>query len=67
MARKEMPLSDAVPALENFGFRVLAEMPTRLDDGELGTIHEFTLDLPPGVDTAALLRSLKEALARTTP
>jgi len=44
----EMPLSDAVPALENFGFRVLAEMPTRLDDGKLGTIHEFTLDLPPG-------------------
>ncbi len=42
----EMPLSDAVPALENFGFRVLAEMPTRLDNGALGTIHEFTLELP---------------------
>ncbi len=45
----EMPLSDAVPALENFGFRVLSEMPTRLTDRELGTIHEFTLELPPGV------------------
>jgi len=50
-----MPLSDAVPALENFGFRVLAEMPTRLDDGKLGTIHEFTIDLPPGTDKGALL------------
>ncbi len=44
----EMPLSDAVPALENFGFRVLAEMPTRLEDRTLGTIHEFTLAPPSG-------------------
>ncbi|MAY20516.1 MAG: glutamate dehydrogenase [Erythrobacteraceae bacterium] len=51
----ELPLSDAVPALENFGFKVLAEMPTRLDEGWLGTIHEFTLDLPAGTDIAALL------------
>ncbi len=51
----ELPLSDAVPALENFGFRVLAEMPTRLDDGALGTIHEFTLELPQGSDVDALL------------
>ncbi|WP_252259536.1 NAD-glutamate dehydrogenase [Erythrobacter aurantius] len=51
----EMPLSDAVPALENFGFRVLAEMPTRLDDGKLGTIHEFTLDLPQGTAIEPLL------------
>ena len=54
-ATGEMPLSDAVPALENFGFRVLAELPTRLDDGKLGTIHEFTLDLPAGVEVCALL------------
>lgn len=52
----EMPLSDAVPALENFGFRVLAEMPTQLDDGRLGKIHEFTLELPPGTDLAPLLK-----------
>ncbi|MEP3422440.1 MAG: NAD-glutamate dehydrogenase domain-containing protein [Erythrobacter sp.] len=51
-----MPLSDAVPALENFGFHVLAEMPTRLDDGALGTIHEFTLQLPQGTDVDALLK-----------
>ena len=26
-----VPLSDVVPVLENFGFRVLEEMPTRLE------------------------------------
>ena len=54
-ATGELPLSDAVPALENFGFRVLAEMPTQLDGGALGTIHEFTLELPQGCDVDALL------------
>ncbi|MFN6934190.1 MAG: NAD-glutamate dehydrogenase [Tsuneonella sp.] len=44
-----LALSDAVPALENFGFRVLAEMPTHLggadlNGGDLGTIHDFTLE-----------------------
>ncbi|ABC64574.1 hypothetical protein ELI_12410 [Erythrobacter litoralis HTCC2594] len=42
----ELPLSDAVPALENFGFDVLSEIPTPLDDGEFGTIHDFLLGLP---------------------
>ncbi len=51
-----MPLSDAVPALENFGFRVLAEMPTELSGAEGGTIHDFKLGLSPGQDAAALLR-----------
>ena len=50
-----LPLSDAVPALENFGFRVLTEMPTALDNGELGTIHDFTLALPDGEKAQALL------------
>jgi len=54
-ASGEMALSDAVPALENFGFTVLSEMPTRLDDGKLGTIHEFTLELPDGTSTDDLL------------
>ncbi|MFV0644589.1 MAG: NAD-glutamate dehydrogenase [Sphingomonadaceae bacterium] len=43
-----MPLSDAVPALENFGFRVISEIPTSLDNGKLGTIHDFALALPEG-------------------
>ncbi len=40
-----LPLSDAVPTLENFGFSVLEEMPTPLDDGGLGYIHDFQLAL----------------------
>ncbi|MBT8431314.1 MAG: NAD-glutamate dehydrogenase [Altererythrobacter sp.] len=50
-----LPLSDAVPALENFGFRVLTEMPTSLEEGELGTIHDFTLALKDGGETGFLL------------
>jgi glutamate dehydrogenase len=35
-------LSDVVPVLEYFGFRVLKETPTRLEDNE-GNIHEFVV------------------------
>lgn len=45
-----MPLSDAVPELENFGFEVLSEVPTALANGTYGTLHDFTLGLPDGVD-----------------
>ena len=48
-------LSDAVPVLENFGFKVLSEVPTRLDEGALGTIHEYTLVLPQGTAAGAIL------------
>ena len=48
-------LSDAVPVLENFGFRVLSEVPTRLDEGNLGTIHEYTIVLPQGTAANALM------------
>ncbi len=50
-----LPLSDAVPALENFGFEVLSEIPTSLDGGKLGTIHDFKLELPAGVETGPIL------------
>ena len=50
-----MPLSDAVPALENFGFRVLAEQPTELAGSESGTIHDFRLQVTRGDDVAGLL------------
>lgn len=53
-AEGSLPLSDAVPALENFGFSVQSEMPTVLDEGRLGTIHDFALDLAPGIDPEAL-------------
>ena len=48
-----VPLSEAVPVLENFGFRVLEEVPTRLGDSSLGHIHDFDVDMPPGVDCTA--------------
>ena len=40
-----IPLSEAVPVFENFGFRVLEELPTPLDDGNLGYIHDFVLEI----------------------
>ncbi len=40
-----LPLSDAVPTLENFGFSVLEEVPTPLEEGRLGYIHDFLLKL----------------------
>jgi len=61
-----LPLSDAVPALENFGFRVLAEIPTSLDGGRIGTIHDFLLELPAGEPGAELLDrtdTIEEAIA----
>ena len=50
-----MPLSDAVPALENFGFRVLSELPTELVGGEHATVHDFRLLLHRGDDCAQVL------------
>ncbi len=50
-----LPLSEAVPALENFGLKTISEVPTLLSEGTLGTIHDFHCDLGPGVDPADLL------------
>ncbi len=61
-----LPLSEGVPALEDFGFYVRSEMPTVLDDGRLGTIHDFLLDLKPGADSKALIEragGIEEAIA----
>ncbi|MBB3990738.1 NAD-glutamate dehydrogenase domain-containing protein [Croceicoccus naphthovorans] len=51
-----LPLSDAVPALENFGFRVLAEIPTPLDQRRIGTVHDFVLGLDGAEDIPAILK-----------
>jgi len=59
-AEGSMPLSDAVPALENFGFHVDTEMPTVLDDGKLGTIHDFALTLSSAVEAEALVERSDE-------
>ncbi|HEX4847475.1 MAG TPA: NAD-glutamate dehydrogenase domain-containing protein, partial [Novosphingobium sp.] len=48
-------LSDAVPALENFGFKVIEDLPTDLDEGRAGTIHDFALALPAAQAAADLL------------
>jgi glutamate dehydrogenase len=50
-----VPLSDVVPALENFGFRVIEEVPTALDSGRLGYIHDFILEFDEAQLTADAL------------
>ncbi|MBA3577136.1 MAG: NAD-glutamate dehydrogenase [Sphingomonas sp.] len=50
-----IPLSEAVPVLENFGFRVLEEIPTALAGGTIGYIHDFRLELPGVEDAAPIL------------
>jgi glutamate dehydrogenase len=63
-----IPLSDAVPVFENFGFRVLEEHPSPLDEGRLGYIHEFLLEVRSGdagqvLERAALIeRAIAEVL-----
>lgn len=52
-----LPLSDAVPVLENFGFRVIGELPTRLQDDSRAFVHDFVVeanDAASQVDTATL-------------
>jgi glutamate dehydrogenase len=64
--RGALALSDAVPAFENFGFRVVAEVPTYLTDPTLGSIHDFILTLPAGREAGALLERaglIEDALA----
>ncbi|MFX8031918.1 hypothetical protein ABTK54_19215, partial [Acinetobacter baumannii] len=43
-----LALSDAVPVLENFGFRVIEEVPTALQDEARGYIHDFEVEAAPG-------------------
>jgi len=49
-----IPLSEAVPVLENFGFRVLEEMPTALTGGQ-GYIHDFLVEVSDEAAMSALL------------
>ena len=39
-----LALSDAVPVLENFGFRVIEELPTALTDDDHGYVHDFVVE-----------------------
>lgn len=71
-----LPLSDSVPALENFGFRILDETPTLLEKAggaaehpdltNLGAIHDFTLGLPEDDQASDLIsrsHEIEEAIA----
>jgi glutamate dehydrogenase len=49
-----IPLSEAVPVLENFGFRVLEELPTELAGG-IGYIHDFHVEVGPEGDVQSIL------------
>ncbi len=60
--KKAVVLSDAVPALENFGFRVLEEVPTALENG-FGHIHDFAVTLASPEEEAALLSNKTEVEA----
>ncbi len=50
-----IPLSDAVPVLENFGFRVLEENATPLDGGGIGYIHDLLVELDETIDVEATM------------
>ncbi|MGH6613920.1 NAD-glutamate dehydrogenase [Sphingomonas sp.] len=43
-----LALSDAVPVLENFGFRVIEEIPTALADDAQAFVHEFLIEIGLG-------------------
>ncbi len=43
-----LALSDAVPVLENFGFRVIEEVPTALRDEAQGFVHDFAIAASEG-------------------
>ncbi len=61
-----IPLSDAVPVLENFGFQVLKETPTRLEgDPHASHIHEFHVAIPSGEADAVMARAgvIEQAIA----
>jgi glutamate dehydrogenase len=62
-----IPLSEAVPVLENFGFRVLEELPTELIGG-IGYIHDFHVEIGPEADLKSILDRVGEierAIANT--
>ena len=50
-----IPLSEAVPVLENFGFRVLEENPTTLIGGAHGHIHDFRLEIGREADLKGVI------------
>ena len=60
---KIIPLSEAVPVLENFGLKVIEEFPFDLAGGALGWIHDFVLE----VSDPAVLADWEALKARVEP
>jgi len=61
-------LSEAVPVLENFGFDVVEQVPTPLDGGALGTIHDFLLEVRDAHKAEQIIERagvIETAIART--
>jgi glutamate dehydrogenase len=54
-----IPLSEAVPVLENFGFRVIEELPSELAGG-IGYIHDFHVEVGPEADIDSILKRIGE-------
>lgn len=63
---QDIPLSDALPMMENMGLRVISEHPFRLDvDGMVSYIQEFEVEPAIGaIDVAARAGDFDEAFAR---
>ena len=60
-------LSEIVPALENFGFRVMEELSTKLEGGKLGQFQRFVLQAPKADGAVGIVKRadmLGEALSR---
>ena len=53
-----LALSEAVPVLENFGYRVIGELPTRLREDSNSFVHDFTVQ--PQGDVANIDRAVLE-------
>ena len=63
-----LALSDAVPVLENFGFRVIGELPTKLADDTGAHVHEFAVEVGGGAfagDPAVLEDAIAAVLRGT--
>ncbi|WP_267389379.1 NAD-glutamate dehydrogenase domain-containing protein [Sphingomonas sp. GC_Shp_3] len=60
-----LALSDAVPVLENFGFRVIEEQPTALTDEGQSFVHDFLIETvgdPLAEDPAVLEDAIRAVL-----
>ncbi|MCP3730545.1 NAD-glutamate dehydrogenase [Sphingomonas sp. MG17] len=58
-----LPLSDAVPVFENFGFRVIEEVPTALPGDPGAYLHDFEVTLANGGGLKGEVAIVEDAIA----